>query len=139
MTGIRFCGTAAILPPLTVDNGEYAKIVDTSDEWIRPRTGIVTRHIANGETTWRMGARGGQGRDRRRGHRPRGDRAGAGHDGHRRFRDPLDELLHPAGDRREKRDVHRRQLRLRGVRLRGGHGSGGILGHRATASTRCSS
>lgn len=42
---------------LTVDNGEYAKIVDTSDEWIRPRTGIVTRHIANGETTWRMGAR----------------------------------------------------------------------------------
>ena len=53
MTGIRFCGTGSYLPPLTVDNGEYAKIVDTSDEWIRPRTGIVTRHIANGETTWR--------------------------------------------------------------------------------------
>ena len=73
-------------------------------------------HLADGRA-------GGQGRDRRRGHRPRGDRAGAGHDGHRRFRDPLDELLHPAGDRREKRDVHRRQLRLRGVRLRGGHGA----------------
>ena len=43
MTGIRFCGTGSYLPPLTVDNGEYAKIVDTSDEWIRPRTGIVTR------------------------------------------------------------------------------------------------
>lgn len=57
MTGIRFCGTGSYLPPMTVDNGEYAKIVDTSDEWIRPRTGIVTRHIANGETTWRMGAR----------------------------------------------------------------------------------
>ena len=60
MAGIRICGTGSYLPDNLVDNDAYAKIVDTSDEWIRPRTGIVTRPIANGETTWRMGAAAGR-------------------------------------------------------------------------------
>lgn len=33
-----------------------AKIVETNDEWIRTRTGIQSRHIADGEPTWYMGA-----------------------------------------------------------------------------------
>lgn len=35
-----------------VTNGDLARIVDTSDEWIRSRTGIVTRHFCTeGEST----------------------------------------------------------------------------------------
>ena len=59
-TGITICGMGSYLPDNFVDNNAYAQIVDTSDEWIRPRTGIVTRPIANGETTWRMGAAAGR-------------------------------------------------------------------------------
>lgn len=57
MTGIKICGTGSYLPDNIIDNHAYAKIVDTSDEWIVQRTGISTRHIANGDTTWRMGAK----------------------------------------------------------------------------------
>ncbi|TNF90581.1 MAG: ketoacyl-ACP synthase III [Gammaproteobacteria bacterium] len=40
------------LPERVLSNGELSAMVDTSDEWIRQRTGIVTRHIAGeGETT----------------------------------------------------------------------------------------
>ncbi|MGL9725311.1 MAG: beta-ketoacyl-ACP synthase III [Wolbachia sp.] len=40
------------LPKKTLSNNEIASIVDTSDEWIRQRTGIVQRHIADeGELT----------------------------------------------------------------------------------------
>jgi 3-oxoacyl-[acyl-carrier-protein] synthase-3 len=40
------------LPKRVVSNDELAKTVDTSDEWIRERTGITQRHIAgDGETT----------------------------------------------------------------------------------------
>lgn len=34
----------------------WQKIVETNDEWIRTRTGIQSRHIADGEPTWYMGA-----------------------------------------------------------------------------------
>lgn len=45
-------GTGAALPRRSVSNEELAERVDTSDEWIRERTGITTRHIAgDGETT----------------------------------------------------------------------------------------
>ena len=57
MSGIRICGTGSYLPDNIVANDDYTRIVDTSDEWIKTRTGISTRHIADGETTWRMGAR----------------------------------------------------------------------------------
>ena len=41
---IRGCG--AFLPPKVMTNDDLAAMVDTSDEWIRERTGISERHIA---------------------------------------------------------------------------------------------
>jgi 3-oxoacyl-[acyl-carrier-protein] synthase-3 len=45
--GVRITGTGMAVPPRKVSNDDLAKIVDTSDEWIRPRTGIVTRHLSD--------------------------------------------------------------------------------------------
>jgi 3-oxoacyl-[acyl-carrier-protein] synthase-3 len=48
----RITGTGSYLPERVVSNLELEKLVDTSDEWIRTRTGIERRHIAaEGETT----------------------------------------------------------------------------------------
>lgn len=45
-------GSGSALPKRCVSNEELAKQVDTSDEWIRERTGITQRYIAgDGETT----------------------------------------------------------------------------------------
>ena len=45
-------GSGSALPKRVVSNEEQAKTVDTSDEWIRERTGITQRYIAGeGETT----------------------------------------------------------------------------------------
>ena len=45
-------GTGSALPRRQVKNEELAALVDTSDEWIRERTGIASRYIAGeGETT----------------------------------------------------------------------------------------
>mgnify|MGYP005842337019 CR=1 FL=1 len=54
MTVMRsvFRGCGAYLPDRVVTNEELTRTVDTSDEWIRERTGITQRHIAaEGETT----------------------------------------------------------------------------------------
>ncbi len=53
MTGI-ICGTGSYAPSYVMDNNEIAAMVDTSDEWIRERTGVVTRHIIREETTVSM-------------------------------------------------------------------------------------
>ena len=50
----RIIGTGSALPALLVSNRELEKIVDTTDEWIRSRTGIESRHIAVEETTTSM-------------------------------------------------------------------------------------
>ena len=42
----RIVGTGGYLPPKVVTNDDLAKQMDTSDEWIRTRTGIRQRHIA---------------------------------------------------------------------------------------------
>jgi 3-oxoacyl-[acyl-carrier-protein] synthase-3 len=42
----RIVGTGSYLPPRVVTNDELATRLDTSDEWIRTRTGIRERHIA---------------------------------------------------------------------------------------------
>ena len=40
-------GVGSELPARQVDNHHFAKYLDTSDEWIRKRTGIVRRHLAD--------------------------------------------------------------------------------------------
>lgn len=47
----RITGTGSFLPANAVSNDDLAKKVDTSDEWIRERTGIATRHIAADDET----------------------------------------------------------------------------------------
>ena len=42
----RIAGTGSYLPPRVMTNAEFAARLDTSDAWIRERTGIVQRHIA---------------------------------------------------------------------------------------------
>ncbi len=48
----RIVGTGSYLPAKVLTNFDLEKMVDTSDEWIRTRTGIERRHVAaDGETT----------------------------------------------------------------------------------------
>lgn len=48
----RITGTGSYLPEKILSNHDLEKMVDTSDEWIRERTGIEKRHIvADNETT----------------------------------------------------------------------------------------
>ena len=48
----RIAGTGSFLPKKILTNADLEKLVDTSDEWIRSRTGIEQRHIVeDGETT----------------------------------------------------------------------------------------
>lgn len=52
----RIAGIGSYLPEKVVTNRDLEKTMDTSDEWIRERTGIKRRHIAgDGETTSSMG------------------------------------------------------------------------------------
>ncbi|MCB2136204.1 MAG: ketoacyl-ACP synthase III [Rhodobacteraceae bacterium] len=51
-------GVGHYLPARVVPNSEFEDSVETSDEWIRSRTGIERRHFAaDGETTSDLGAR----------------------------------------------------------------------------------
>ena len=48
----RIAGTGSYLPEKILTNAELERLVDTSDEWIRSRTGIERRHVVvEGETT----------------------------------------------------------------------------------------
>jgi len=47
MTYTRIVGTGSYLPERIVTNDEFAARLDTTDQWIRERTGIVQRHIAD--------------------------------------------------------------------------------------------
>jgi 3-oxoacyl-[acyl-carrier-protein] synthase-3 len=47
---IGIAAIGAYAPPAVLTNFDLEKIVDTSDEWIRTRSGISTRHIADAET-----------------------------------------------------------------------------------------
>lgn len=52
MTYAKIAGTGGYLPERVMHNREFEAFVDTSDEWIRDRTGITQRHIAaENETT----------------------------------------------------------------------------------------
>jgi 3-oxoacyl-[acyl-carrier-protein] synthase-3 len=43
----RIAGTGSFLPPRIMTNQEFAARLDTTDAWIRERTGIERRHIAD--------------------------------------------------------------------------------------------
>jgi 3-oxoacyl-[acyl-carrier-protein] synthase III len=43
---VRLAGLGAALPERVVTNDELATVLDTSDAWIRSRTGIAQRHVA---------------------------------------------------------------------------------------------
>ena len=48
----RITGTGSYLPEKVVTNKDLESMVETNDQWIRERTGIVKRHVAvEGETT----------------------------------------------------------------------------------------
>ena len=53
----RICGTGSALPRREVTNDELSKIMDTSGEWIRSRTGICSRHLAVEESLTALAAR----------------------------------------------------------------------------------
>ncbi len=46
MLAAHIAGLGGYVPPRAVHNKELEKILDTTDEWIQQRTGIVTRHWA---------------------------------------------------------------------------------------------
>lgn len=56
----KICGTGAYAPTNYYHNNDLAKMVDTNDEWIRERTGIVKRHIIEDDTTVSMAAKAAQ-------------------------------------------------------------------------------
>lgn len=51
---VKICGTGSCIPKNQMTNDDLSKIMDTSDEWIKSRTGIRSRHIAKEETTTSM-------------------------------------------------------------------------------------
>ena len=56
MTYSTIAGTGSYLPERVMHNKEFEELLDTTDEWIRERTGIRRRHIAaDNETTSDMG------------------------------------------------------------------------------------
>lgn len=61
MSGIKILGTGMYVPENVVTNEDFTKIIDTSDEWIRTRTGMSERHLSSGEPTWYMGTEAARG------------------------------------------------------------------------------
>ena len=45
MVTSRIAATGAGIPDQIITNDDLAKIMDTSDEWIRERTGVVSPNI----------------------------------------------------------------------------------------------
>ncbi|MFE7188184.1 beta-ketoacyl-ACP synthase III [Kitasatospora sp. NPDC057541] len=56
MPGSRIIALGHHQPAKVLTNHDLARLVDTSDEWIRQRTGIVTRRIAENETVTDLAA-----------------------------------------------------------------------------------
>lgn len=52
----RICGTGSYIPPKILSNDDLSDMVETNDEWIRERTGVRRRHLAEEETTSFMAA-----------------------------------------------------------------------------------
>ena len=56
MSGIEILGTGSYVPEFVADNDKFSEILDTSDEWIYPRTGIKKRHLATDKPNYYMAA-----------------------------------------------------------------------------------
>lgn len=54
MNGVKIVGMGKALPSNSVTNDDLSKLVDTTDEWIKSRTGISTRCLSRGETTTQL-------------------------------------------------------------------------------------
>ena len=54
---IKITGTGSALPEKRVTNFDMAELVETSDEWIRERTGIAERRISTGDTVSSLAAK----------------------------------------------------------------------------------
>ena len=54
---IKISGTGSALPEKRLTNKELEQMVDTSDAWIRERTGIQERHIAEGDSVVSLAAK----------------------------------------------------------------------------------
>ena len=50
MQGLKFIATGSCLPEKVVTNQDFTQYIDTSDEWIKSRTGISERHFCEKET-----------------------------------------------------------------------------------------
>ena len=48
---IKIAGIGFQVPETVITNEDLTKIVDTSDEWIKTRTGIEKRHVLSGDET----------------------------------------------------------------------------------------
>ncbi|WP_147565530.1 beta-ketoacyl-ACP synthase III [Clostridium tyrobutyricum] len=51
MNKVKIAGTGSYVPDNIVTNDDLSRLVDTNDEWIKSRTGIITRRISQGEDT----------------------------------------------------------------------------------------
>lgn len=61
MPAAVLCGLGWWTPPNVVTNDQLAAVLDTSDEWIRTRTGVVHRHVAaEGMATSELAVEAGQ-------------------------------------------------------------------------------
>lgn len=58
--GINILGTGSYVPEQKLTNDDFTRFVETSDEWIRTRTGITERRMAGWEPTWYMGSEASQ-------------------------------------------------------------------------------
>ncbi len=58
--GTRIIGTGSYIPARVVTNDDLSKVLDTNDEWIRTRTGIHSRHIAQQEKASDMAVNAGK-------------------------------------------------------------------------------
>ncbi len=53
--GINILGMGKYVPEQVLTNDDFTRFIETNDEWIRTRTGIVSRPMAGWEPTWYMG------------------------------------------------------------------------------------
>ena len=55
--GVNILAMGSYVPEQKLKNDDFTRFIETNDEWIRTRTGIVERPMAGWEPTWYMGAR----------------------------------------------------------------------------------